>query len=96
MNPVGSVERHGTPVQGTGLRVCNRADTRDTRLSGPAGRLAAAGPGQPGAVGAVRPTGKGEPGRESGQGWPATLQRIALNLSKSVPPLVYMWLALRR
>jgi hypothetical protein len=25
--------------------------------------------------------------------WPATLRQIAVNLSQSVPPLIYIWLA---
>jgi hypothetical protein len=36
------------------------------------------------------PPGDGEPG------WSAVLKQVVLRLAESVPPLVYMWLALRR
>jgi hypothetical protein len=39
-------------------------------------------------------------GRDDDRGptrdWPSTLRQIALNLSQSVPPLIYLWLAVRR
>jgi hypothetical protein len=44
----------------------------------------------------------GEAGQEDGgddgptKDWPSTLRQIALNLSQTVPPLIYIWIAVRR